>query len=115
MSGKSSLENLFRLQLAEAELPPHLEQFKAIPGRRYSWDFAFYDHRLLIELQGGVWMAKGGHNTGGGITRDCDKLILATLAGYYSMAFTMEHLKSGKAVESVKKFIALHPKGDNRI
>lgn len=90
-------------QLKMAKIPFMIE-FKAVPSRRFKWDFALVDVKLLIEVQGGVWI-NGGHNTGTGVTRDCEKLNLATLEGYHCMNFTGDMIKSGKALRWVQEFI----------
>ena len=70
------------------EYPPewHPSAFdRRIPNRqkkRYRYDFIWDAERVLIEIQGGLYMAKSGHNTGKGITRDINKVNLATLEGY---------------------------------
>lgn len=65
-----------------------LEAEYSIPGlkKKYSYDFAHPLSKTLIEIQGGIWI-KGGHSTGSGITRDCQKSFQAIVAG-----FTLFHL-----------------------
>lgn len=98
----SDLESTLAFQLRALEIPFE-QQVKAIPGRRYTWDFLVSD--LLIEVQGGIWRAKGAHNTGKAIMRDCEKLNLATLAGYRVLSFTADMVNSGEAVAIIEKAI----------
>ena len=77
-------------------------EFRAIPARRWRWDFAWPDHHLLVEVQGGIWR-KGGHSTGKGITRDAEKMNAATLAGWNVLACTADHIKDGKAIQWIRK------------
>ena len=53
------LEELFALQVKLAGLPEPVREFMAIPGRRYRWDFAWPDQRVLVELNGGTYVS--GH------------------------------------------------------
>ncbi len=81
---------------------PYTREYKAIPGRRFRWDFAIGtdpEHtRLLIEVQGGTWSKKpGGHNTGAGIARDADKLNLATKSGWRCLLFTSDMIRNQDA------------------
>ena len=54
----SALEETLAAQMTLAKLPTFKREFCAIPGRRFRWDFAFTEKRLLVECQGGIW-AKG--------------------------------------------------------
>ena len=54
----SSLEDLLALHIKQTRLPNPVREFSAIPERRFRWDFAWPDRRLLVEVQGGTW-AKG--------------------------------------------------------
>lgn len=93
----SAVEDAFAFQLTVAGIPFVREYKKAIPHRRYRFDF-FIEPNLLIEIQGGIWH-KGGHSTGTGITRDCEKLNLAQLHGYRNLAFTSEMVEDGTAIQ----------------
>jgi hypothetical protein len=106
MPNKSVLENKFEFQIIEAGLPRPQKQVKLIPGRRFAYDFFFAaPYNLAIEIQGGLWLKKGGHTSGAGVTRDAEKHTLATLAGYWTMAFTADHVHSGQAIAWTKEFI----------
>ena len=102
----SHLEVTLAAQLDEAGIK-YEQQFKAITGRRFSFDFAVKDvcdDTWLIECQGGIWH-KGGHSTGVGITRDAEKNNLAALAGYRCLMVTSEHIKSGQALTWIQEAI----------
>lgn len=53
---------------------------------------------VLIDVQGGVWI-KGGHTTGIGITRDCEKYSLAAVAGYRVILCTPAQIKKGLVLQ----------------
>jgi hypothetical protein len=103
---RTEIEDEFACQLRLAKISFDRE-VQAIEGRKFKWDFRIYkDFKtdLLIEIQGGIWV-KGGHSTGIGITRDCEKLNLATLAGYSCMAFTKKHIQTGKGLKWVQEYL----------
>lgn len=100
---KQTAENLFAFQLMALDVEFEREH-KAIPGRRFRFDF-FIKPDLLIEIQGGIWMAKGAHNTGKAITRDCTKGNLATLYGFRTLSFTTDMVNSGEALDMVEKVV----------
>lgn len=88
---------MLALQIRAARLPAPEREAKLVPGRRYRWDFAWIAHKIALEVQGGVW-TKGGHSTGTGITRDCEKASLAALEGYRTLFVTPAHIREGKAI-----------------
>lgn len=61
--------------------PSLIAEFKPIPGRNFRSDYAHESSRTLIELDGGIWF-KGGHTSGTGKERDCEKDFLAALEGW---------------------------------
>ena len=95
----SELEDTLAFQLTAAGVPFE-RQFKAIPGRRFRWDFRVGQY--LIEVQGGIWR-KGGHTTGTGITRDCNKANLAALAGWRTLFITAGMIDSGEALRVIQE------------
>lgn len=97
----SALEAAFAYQLDALGLVGYAREFVAIPGRRFRWDFAWPQHRLLVEINGGTF-TRGGHSTGLGIRRDYEKNNLAQLAGWRTLAFDGNAVKSGEAVEMVR-------------
>ena len=98
----SKLENLLAMQIKMAGLITPEREFKAVAGRRFRWDFAWPDQKLLVEVQGGIW-AKGGHSTGVGITRDAEKANLATLNGYRQITVTGNQIRTGQALRWIQE------------
>jgi very-short-patch-repair endonuclease len=75
-----------------------------IPGlaRRYIFDFAWPAQKLVVEVQGAIWKQQTGHTSGSGITRDCDKLNLATLAGWRYLQVTSNMIRDGRALHYIE-------------
>ncbi len=62
-----------------------------IPGRRWKADLAWPDHKVALELQGGVFV--GGHHVRGvGYEDDCQKILHATAAGWRVLPITWRML-----------------------
>ena len=100
----SDLEQLFAFQVKAAGLPEPEREVCVIPGRKFRFDFAWTEpnHRLLIEVNGGTY-TKGAHSTGQGIARDYEKANLAVLQGWRVLSFDGKSVKSGEAVETIRK------------
>ena len=96
----SDVEETLAFQLTACEIPFD-RQVQPIPGRKFAYDFQVDD--ILIEVQGGVYMDKSGHNTGNGVTRDCEKNNLAVLNGYRTLMFTSKMVNDGVAVDLIEK------------
>ena len=108
----STLEEYFAYLLTEAKIPFEA-QYKAIPPRRYSWDFLIPEAHLLIEIQGGTW-THSGHTTHDGLHRDYTKNNLAVMAGWPVMYFDAEMVHGGEALTTVTEYISHHHEHDMR-
>jgi hypothetical protein len=62
------------------------------------------DHRIAIEIQGGIWV-KSHHTSGKGIQRDCEKLNLCVLAGYHPLLITSDMIDDLRAVDRIKELM----------
>lgn len=98
----SKLEDTFAFQLDSLGLTGYVREYPAIPGRKFRFDFAWLEQRLLVEVNGGTY-TKGAHSTGQGIARDYEKYNLATLQGWRVLMFDGKAIKSGEAVEIIRQ------------
>lgn len=96
------------LELAGLPLPDELEyRWARAEGRQYRAD-GFYRPNLLIEVDGGIWMAAAGrHNRGAGYQADHERDNLAVLLGYRVLRFTDKMISNGTAVRTIRR--ALQP------
>lgn len=104
----SHLEEAMAFQFRIAGVPIPKRQYKAIPGRRFAWDFAWFcqpgQSGLLLEVQGGTFArGKMGHSTGMGQHRDFEKQNLAVLAGWRVLVVDEKMVKSGQALKWVQQ------------
>jgi len=99
----SHLEDKLGDQMVAARIE-HEKEVMVIPGRRFRWDFRVGppSKKLLVEVQGAIWV-KGGHSTGTGISRDAEKLNLATLAGWRTLVLTAEMIKDGRGLRWIQE------------
>ena len=98
----SQLEAELALQIKALGLPGPIREYQAIKGRKFRFDFAWLEQRLLVEVNGGTY-TQGAHSTGQGIRRDYEKSNLATLAGWRVLSFDGKSVKSGEAVEVIRQ------------
>jgi very-short-patch-repair endonuclease len=82
-------------------------------GRRWEADYAYPEHMLLIEIDGGVWRRGGGaHSHPTNILRDMEKQNDAVLLGYQVLRFTTDQVRKGDAIEFLMR--VLHARGWRR-
>ncbi len=75
--------------------------------RRFRWDWAWPEHRLVLEVNGGIYR-RGGHSTGTGILRDQTKLNCATLLGWRTIQVTPATLTHPRTLEMLRFLLVGH-------
>ena len=65
-------------------------------GRKHLGDICWLDEKIVVEVQGGTWMKKGGHNTGAAIQDDYEKWCLAATLGWRVLPCTYKQFNSGQ-------------------
>lgn len=81
-------------------LPDPVPEFKFHPKRKWRIDYAWPDHKLAVEIEGGVW-AHGRHIRGLGFIQDIEKYNALTLAGWRLLRFTPDMVQSGEALNAI--------------
>lgn len=99
---KSDLEDTLAFQLDALGLTGYVREYQAIKGRKFRFDFAWLERKLLVEVNGGTY-TQGAHSTGRGIARDYEKANLAVLQGWRVLLFDGKSVKSGVAVEVIRQ------------
>ena len=97
---------------AEALLAIHLEelgvpferQYRYVPGRLFCADFAIPSHRLLIEVQGGIYTGQA-HGSIKGIRADMERGNHAALHRWLMMRFSTGEVKCGAAKSWIQQFL----------
>lgn len=97
----SALEETFARDCRAIKLPDPEREYRFDPKRRWRIDFAWPEHKLAVEIEGGVWTG-GRHTRGAGFIADCEKYNAAALHGWRVLRFTGEHVKSGYAIGIVE-------------
>lgn len=106
MSHSDNEETLY-LQIKLANLPLPTREFKFHFARKWRLDFAWIEHLLAVEVEGGIYR-KGRHVRPRGFTNDCEKYNEVALNKYCLLRVTPHHIKNGKALQWIER--ALHLK-----
>jgi very-short-patch-repair endonuclease len=102
----SEIENELEFHLKAFGIKGWVREYRFLIERKWRFDFAFPEIKLAVEVDGGQWI-KGGHNTGTGKQRDCDKDEAALLDGWIVYRVTPSMVKSGRAVQTIDKLIKI--------
>jgi len=97
---KSHLEERLAIDLRSLHVPPFVREHRFNPPRRHRFDFAWPEHMLAVEVDGGTHM-RGRHNRPKGYEADCEKANLAALAGWRVLRFTGRMVRSGEAAKVI--------------
>lgn len=102
---QSDLEATMALHIRANNLPEPEREYRFAPPRRWRFDFAWPAAMLALEVEGGVW-STGGHTSGKGFTDDCEKYNEATIRGWRVLRVTGQQVKSGAAVDWLRRAMA---------
>lgn len=105
-SGKSQkITDLFTV-LCRSDLNVEcVKEFKFHPKRRWRFDYAIPEHRIALEVEGGVWTG-GRHTRPQGFLGDIEKYNTATLMGWRVFRTTPDDLLRTTTLNLLKSAIS---------
>ena len=79
-----------------------LTEHRFHPTRKWRFDYAWEDHRVALEVEGGVWVG-GRHTSGAGFVKDMEKYNEAACLGWRIIRCQPKELCSSKTVDNIKR------------
>lgn len=79
-------------------------EYQFHPSRKWRFDYALPQHRIAIEIEGGVWTG-GRHIRAQGFLGDMEKYNTAAIMGWRLLRFTPDQQMTTKTLESVRAAI----------
>jgi len=98
----SSLEARFLMLWNHVKGPDLEREYRFHQERRWRADFAHVGARVLIEIEGGIWV-NGRHNRAAGFNADLEKYLAAGLAGWRVFRFGPDQI----TLENVERMAEL--------
>lgn len=98
---RSALEDRLAQQIHAHGLPTPDREYAFHPSRRWRFDFAWPQHMVAVEVEGGIW-TRGRHTRGAGFEADAEKTNAATALGWRVYRYTPTHIRSGCAVNEIR-------------
>ena len=81
-----------------------VKEFKFHPVRKWRFDYAVPEHKIALEVEGGVWTG-GRHTSPKGFLGDIEKYNTATLMGWRVFRTTLDDLYKKKTLDLMKSAI----------
>lgn len=100
----SRLEERFQMLWKHVKGPDLEREYRFHHERRWRADFAQMEARVLIEIEGGIWV-NGRHNRAAGFNADLEKYLEASLAGWRVFRFGPDQITLGN-VERLAALVA---------
>jgi hypothetical protein len=96
---------LFLALLKRERLPLPVAELRFAPPRRWRFDYAWPDHRVALEVDGGIWTA-GRHTRGAGWLKDTEKLNTAASLGWRLLRTTPDGLHDLETIALIRRTLA---------
>lgn len=90
------------------KLPEFVPEFRFAPPRRWRFDFAWPQHKIALEVEGGVW-TKGRHTRGAGFMADIEKYNEAACLGWRVVRTTPDLLLTAETAHLILRLLEKVP------
>lgn len=105
---KYKLEIVVATYEANGIVAPEFE-LRVCKARRWRFDLAWPEHKLFLEVQGGIWGA-GRHSRGAGMKKDWEKWNTATCMGWRGLWCEPRDLCMSDMMNTIKEAIKWNQK-----
>jgi very-short-patch-repair endonuclease len=93
---------MFTALLRAQKLPLPLTEHRFHPTRRWRFDYAWVEHRVALEVEGGVWIG-GRHTTGAGFVKDMEKYNEAACMGWRIIRCQPKQLCKMETIDTIRR------------
>ena len=93
----------FRLIGDNPSIPDPVEEFKFHPTRKWRLDLCWPDHKLALEIEGGVF-TNGRHVRPTGFMKDIEQYNALSIQGYGLLRFTPQQMESCESYDFLREW-----------
>ena len=83
-------------------VPVPVPEFKFHPTRKWRIDWCWPEHRIGLEVDGGIWR-NGRHTRGAGWLKDTEKLNAAAVLGFRMLRATPQQMATGEILTTLQE------------
>lgn len=83
-------------------LPLPVMEHRFHPTRKWRFDWSWPEHRIALEVEGGLWI-QGRHNRAPGMIKDFEKYNAAAALGWRVLKCTPQKLVSTETAKTIKE------------
>lgn len=94
----------FAVLCRAAGLPEPIAEYRFHPERKWRIDWAWPEHRIGLEVDGGVWI-HGRHTRGAGWMKDTEKLNAAAALGFRMLRATPKQIADGSILATLEQML----------
>ena len=93
-------------QLRAVAVPEFKTQYKFHPVRKWTFDIAFVERQVAIEVDGGLYLPGGaGHTRGKAREDDMEKDAEAMILGWRVLRVSSRHVRTGTALNWIERIL----------
>jgi len=100
----------FERLLRSVGLPAPVREYRFHAVRRWRFDYAWLEHKVALEVEGGVWTG-GRHTRGAGFLADIEKYNAAVVAGWRVVRVTPSKLCASVTLAMLEGLLTPAKKG----
>lgn len=94
----SEAEESFYLSMRAFKHPMPVREHKFLTDRNFRFDFCWPEHKVALEVEGGIYRGKSRHTSITGFENDCIKYALAIQTGWKVYRFSTGQVMKGIAL-----------------
>lgn len=114
MNQVSPLEELFLIHAEAYELPEAEREYRFHPIRNWTFDFAWLEYKIAMEIEGGLGQVRGRHARIAGYSEDCVKYNEAQRLGWKVFRFTSPQVTDTSAALYMKLVLEYRITGEKK-
>lgn len=99
-------EQVLAYHILVLRLPKPEREYRFHKKRKWRFDFAWPDHKIAAEVEGGIWV-KGRHTRGLGFLKDCEKYNAAAEDGWRVFRYPTSMVNDGTASEQLARVLGM--------